>query len=79
MREFISLLKTQMNIYYGISAMKHRYIVKKKDLWEIILAVFGISVGGGSILFMYIMYLNGVFAASIALKQPQLSRQLSFF
>lgn len=71
MREFISLLKTQLNIYYGISAMKYRF-AKKKDLWEVILAVFGIIVGGGSLLFMYIMYLNGIFAAGIALNQPQL-------
>lgn len=72
MREFISLLKIQMNVYYGISAMEYRYVVKKKDLWEVILAVFGIAVGGGSLLFMYIMYLNGIFAAGMALKQPQL-------
>lgn len=71
MREFISILKTQLNVYYGISAMKFRFI-KKKDLWEIILAVFGIVVGGGSLLFMYIMYLNGIFAVSVVLNQPQL-------
>lgn len=72
MREFLSLLRTQMKVYYGISAMKYKYFVRKKDLWEIVLATFGIAVGGGTLLFMYIMYLNSMYAASMLINQPQL-------
>lgn len=72
MREFLSLLRTQMKVYYGISTMKYKYFVRKKDLWEIVLATFGIAVGGGTLLFMYIMYLNSMYAASMLINQPQL-------
>ncbi|MDP9751997.1 putative ABC transporter permease subunit [Thermoanaerobacter pentosaceus] len=72
MREFLSFLRTQMKVYYGISAMKYKYFVRKKDLWEIVLATFGIAVGGGTLLFMYIMYLNSMYAASMLINQPQL-------
>lgn len=72
MREFLSLLRTQMKVYYGISAMKYKYFVRKKDLWEIVLATFGIAVGGGTLLFMYIMYLNSMYVASMLINQPQL-------
>ena len=72
MREFLSLLRTQMKVYYGISAMRYKYFVRKKDLWEIVLATFGIAVGGGTLLFMYIMYLNSMYLASMLINQPQL-------
>lgn len=72
MREFLSLLRTQMKVYYSISAMRYKYFVKKKDLWEIVLALFGMAVGGGTLLFMYIMYLNSMYAASMLINQPQL-------
>lgn len=72
MRKFLSLLRTQMKVYYGISAMRYKYFVRKKDLWEIVLAIFGIAVGGGTLLFMYIMYLNSMYVASMVINQPQL-------
>lgn len=79
MKKFISLLKTQINSYYGISAIKYKYFVEKKQRWELDLAIFGIVVGVAVFLFIYVMQLEGLFAASIALNQPQLMLAIVLF
>lgn len=79
MKKFISLLKTQINSYYGISAIKYKYFVEKKQRWELDLAIFGIVVGVAVFLFIYVMQLEGLFAASIALNQPHLMLAIVLF
>ena len=54
MKIFLTLLKTNLNVFFGISALKYRFTKSKKRLWEPILVAFSILVGGGSILTMYV-------------------------
>lgn len=72
MRNFLILLKTQMMVYYGISSMKYKYVTKKKDLWEIALAFIGVVIGGGSLLFLYTIYLTAMFTMGKAINQPDI-------
>ena len=61
MKTFITLLKTTLNVHFGISALKYRFTKEKKRLWEPILLLLGIIIGGGSLLILYSFLLLGVF------------------
>ena len=49
MRTFISLLKANLNVHFGISSLKYRFTKEKNRLWEPIAIIIAILVGGGSI------------------------------
>ena len=59
MKSFMSLLKTNLNVHFGISALKYRYFKEKKRLWEPVLIAFAVIVGGGSLVLLYSLLLLG--------------------
>ncbi|NLJ40190.1 MAG: hypothetical protein GX352_01050 [Clostridiales bacterium] len=78
MKIFLTLLKTNLNVFFGISALKYRFTKSKKRLWEPILVAFSILVGGGSILTMYVFLLLGLFIGGQSIGSPELVLTFSF-
>ncbi|MDO8685073.1 MAG: hypothetical protein Q7J78_00210, partial [Clostridiales bacterium] len=78
MRKLLMLLKVALNVNFGISSIKYKFRKEKSKRWEVILTVFGIVIGGGSMLALYIFLLEGLFSASSYLGMPQLLLTLAF-
>lgn len=78
MRPFISLVKTNLNVYFGISSLKYRFTKEKKRLWEPIIIILSIIIGGGTLIALYSLLLLGVFLGGQAIGQPEIVLTLSF-
>lgn len=78
MNKMLSLVKTQLNMNFGISALKYRFLKEKKKRWEPILIAFAILVGVGPLLVLYMLMMAGVFAAGVTLNQPELVLTIAF-
>ena len=78
MKSFMSLLKTNLNVHFGISALKYRYFKEKKRLWEPVLIAFAVIVGGGSLVLLYSLLLLGVFMGGQVLGQPEIVLTFAF-
>jgi len=72
MSPFMSLLKTQLNINFGISALKYRFAVEKKKRFETVLMAISIIIGGGILLAFYSYFLFGVYTIGAQLNQPEI-------
>ncbi|MBT9157524.1 MAG: hypothetical protein DDT36_00506 [Firmicutes bacterium] len=48
MTALISLFRISLQSYFGLSAMRIKYLKKKQQLWEPFLVVFGVIAGGAS-------------------------------
>ncbi len=79
MKVFISLLKTSLNVNFGISALRYRFTKEKNRLWEPILIALAIIFGVGSLVVMYTLLLLGVYMAGAAINRPELVLTLAFF
>lgn len=71
-RAFFSLVKTLLNVQYGISAFRERYIKDKSRLWQPIVLGLLLLVGFGTLFVMYVFMLTGVAAGGAAVGQPEL-------
>jgi ABC-2 type transport system permease protein len=71
MKRFFMLFRTQLNINFGISALKYRFTREKKKRWEPILILFGIIFGFAPLLIMYTFLMAGIFMAGNSLVNPQ--------
>jgi len=78
MKTFMSLLKTNLNVYFGISALKYRFTKEKKRLWEPIFLLLSIVIGGGTLLVLYSFLLLGVFMAGQTIGHPQIVLTFAF-
>jgi len=78
MKTFMSLLKTNLNVYFGISALKYRFTKEKKRLWEPILVLFAVVIGGGSLLVLYSFLLLGVFMGGQGIGHPEIVLTFAF-
>ena len=78
MRTFMSLLKTNINVYFGISALKYRFTKEKKRLWEPIFILLSIIIGGGSLLILYSLLLLGIFMGGQAISHPEIVLTFAF-
>ena len=78
MKPFASFVKMQLNVNYGISALKYRFTREKKKLWEPILIAVVIPLSLLPLLVMYTLMMTGVFAAGAALDQPEIILTISF-
>lgn len=78
MKPFLALLKVVFRNYYGISAMKQKYLVKKKELWQPILAVVGIGIGIVFIFSFAMLFSNALYNAGKMLGEPGIVLVLSF-
>ncbi|MCM8900328.1 hypothetical protein KVG29_03690 [Caldicoprobacter algeriensis] len=72
MSQFISLLKTILNVNFGISALRYRFTKEKSRLWEPVLIGLSIILGGGSVISLYTWFLQGVYKGGQILNSPEL-------
>lgn len=78
MKPFAAFVKMQLNVNYGVSALKYRFTREKKKLWEPILLAVVIPVALLPMLILYTFMMTGVFAAGAALNQPEIILTISF-
>lgn len=70
MKPFPALLNVIFRNYYGISAMKQKYLVEKKELWQPILAAIGLGVGGVFVFSLVMLFANALYNAGKMLGEP---------
>ncbi|MCX7708484.1 MAG: hypothetical protein N2484_01400 [Clostridia bacterium] len=73
-----TLIKLQLNINFGISALKYRFRKEKTRLWEPVLVGLGIFVGIGSITLMMTMLMLGIFIAGKSVNHPEMVLTIAF-
>lgn len=78
MKPFTSFLRMQLNVNYGISALKYRFTREKKKLWEPILIAAVIAISLLPLLAMYTLMMSGIFAAGAVLNQPEIVLAVAF-
>lgn len=78
MKPFTSFIRMQLNVNYGISALKYRFIREKKKLWEPILIAVVIFVSLVPLLALYTMMMTGIFATGTLMKQPEIVLTMAF-
>lgn len=78
MSAFIALLKVTFRNHFGISVMKQKYLVEKKDLWQPIAAVVGIGFILVFFFSMSMMYSEGLYRVGQILGEPALVLVISF-
>lgn len=72
MKPFTAFIKMQLNVNYGLSALKYRLFREKKKRYEPILIALVILLSFLPLLSLYIMFMTGVFAAGVSLNQPEI-------
>ena len=78
MKPFFALLKVIFRNYFGISVMKQKYFLKKKELWQPILAVIGIGICIVFIFSFAMLFSNALYNAGKMLGEPGIVLVLSF-
>lgn len=78
MKPFLALLKVTFRNYFGISVMKQKYLVEKKDLWQPIAAVVGIGFILVFFFSMSMMFSKGLYYVGQMLGEPALVLVISF-
>jgi len=78
MKEFMSLLKLNLNLNFGLSALKYRLTKEKKKRWEPILIALGVIFGFTPLIVLYTVMMNGVFFIGLSLNQPELVLLIAF-
>lgn len=77
MKPFAAFLKMQLNVNYGISALKYRFTREKKKLWEPVLIAVVIAVSLIPLLVLYTALMISLFAAGTMMGQPGMILTLS--
>ena len=78
MNRMLSLIKTQLNMNFGISALKYRFTKEKKKRWETILIGVAILIGVGPLLAFYVLMMAGIYVAGSSLNQPEIVLTIGF-
>jgi ABC-2 type transport system permease protein len=78
MKPFLSFLKMQLNVNYGVSALKYRFTREKKKLWEPVLIGFVILLSFLPLMAMYIGLMISMFTAGTIIGQPEMILAVSF-
>jgi ABC-2 type transport system permease protein len=80
MKPFAAFIKMQLNVNYGVSALKYRFTREKKKLWEPILIAVVIPLALLPMLVLYTLMMTGIFAASSAMQpaQPEVILTIAF-
>ena len=78
MKPFTSFIKMQLNVNYGISALKYRFTREKKKLWEPILIAVAILVSVLPLLALYTVMMSGIYAAGAVMNQPEIVLAIAF-
>lgn len=77
MKPFAAFIKMQLNVNYGISALKYRFTREKKKLWEPVLIAVVIAVSIVPLLVLYTGLMISLFAAGTLMGQPEIILTLS--
>ncbi len=77
MKTFLTLVKTGLNVNFGISALKYQFTVEKRKRWEPILVGISILIGLGTLLSLYILLLNSIYAVGVQINQPEIVLTIS--
>jgi ABC-2 type transport system permease protein len=72
MKPFLSFLKMQMNVNYGLSALKYRFTREKKKRWEPVLIGAVIIVSFLPLMAIYVGLMLAMFAAGTIIGQPEM-------
>ncbi len=72
MKPFTAFIKMQLNVNYGVSALKYRLFREKKKRYEPILIALAIILSLLPLLSLYTMFMSGVFVAGVSLNQPEI-------
>ncbi len=78
MKPFLSFLKLQLNVNYGLSALKYRFTREKKKLWEPVLIAAVILLSFLPLMALYIGLMISMFAAGNVIGQPEMILAVSF-
>jgi len=78
MKIFMSLLKLNLNLNFGLSALRYRLTKEKKKRWEPILIALGVVFGLTPLIVLYTVMMNGVFSIGLSLNQPELVLLIAF-
>jgi ABC-2 type transport system permease protein len=79
MKRFLSLVKMQLKVNFGLSVLKYRFTVEKKKRMQSILIALAIVVGFGPILAFYTYFMTNMFyAAANYLNNPEIILTMAF-
>lgn len=78
MKPFLSFLKLQLNVNYGLSALKYRFTREKKRMWEPVLIGAVILISFLPLMALYIGLLLTMFTAGTIIGQPEMILTVSF-
>lgn len=78
MKPFAAFVKMQLNVNYGISALKYRFTREKKKRWEPVLVGVAIIVSLIPLITFYTAMMTGIFAAGMMINQPEMVLTISF-
>lgn len=78
MSNFFTLLKINLNLNFGISALKYRFTKERKKRWEPILIGVGVILGFGPLLIFYSLLMFGVYKGGESLGQPEMVLTVAF-
>lgn len=68
---WLSLFKALLNVNFGVSALKHQ-IKSRERIWEPLLILLGLLVGGGSIIFLVVLMAGQFVQVGLTVGQPEL-------
>ena len=77
MKPFAAFVKMQLNVNYGISALKYRFTREKKKRWEPILIAAVMVLSFAPLLVIYTAMMLSLFTAGLAIGQPDIVLTLS--
>ncbi|GAB6085289.1 putative ABC transporter permease subunit [Alkaliphilus crotonatoxidans] len=78
MNRMLSLIKTNLRVNLGISAIKYSARTNKKKLLNYGLVLIAVAVGIGSLMALYSVLMNEIYFAASQLNQPELVITISF-
>lgn len=72
MKPFAAFIKMQLNVNFGVSALKYRLFREKKKRYEPVLIILAIVLSLIPLLSLYTMFMSGVFAGGLSFGQPEI-------
>ncbi|MGI6669007.1 MAG: putative ABC transporter permease subunit [Acetivibrionales bacterium] len=78
MKPFTAFVKMQLNVNYGISALKYRFMREKNKRWEPILVGVALIFSFTPLIALYIAFMINIFAAGVIINQPEMVLIISF-
>ncbi|MDQ2085473.1 hypothetical protein RBH29_03380 [Herbivorax sp. ANBcel31] len=78
MKMFLKLIKTNLNVTFGLSTLKYRFTKEKKKLWEPILTLIGVFLGIGSMFLLFTLFMLGTYIKLKEQGQPETILAIAF-